>query len=91
MAARKPNLHSALADLGFAVAAGVAGGFGAPFLAIAGIVGAHVIYWIVSRRGTLAQTPQQHRAGVIAVSFIMILGVDLAAYAVGLMVGGRGP
>ncbi|MDX2237292.1 MAG: hypothetical protein NW203_06990 [Hyphomonadaceae bacterium] len=88
MAARRPNLPSAVADLGFAIAAGVLGGMGAPFLAFGALALAHAGLWAYTRRATLAATPANHRPGVIAVSLGLIAAVDAGAYYIGLSLGG---
>lgn len=86
--AKKPNVLSAVVDLGFAVVAGVLGGLGAPTWSLGALVFAHLAYWAYTRRNTLAQTPPSHRFGVMAVSFLMIAVVDAAAFGIGLSMKG---
>lgn len=82
MAVRRPNLLAAGMDLAFALAAGVIGALGLDVSAALGIVGAHMIYWAISRSN------QPRALGVATISLMIIVAVDLGAYWLGSQIHG---
>ena len=85
MAARRPNIVNALAELGCACAGFTLGLMGAPWWGGGLAALAALAYWAVSRRAALARMTPTLLAQNVLVGVAVILIVVGGAYGLGLM------
>jgi len=88
MAARRPNIATAGAELVFIVVALVAGLTSGTWAAFALVAGAALIYWVWSRRNALAAMSMGQRLAQGGFAIAVLLIILGGAFWVGLVLGG---
>jgi hypothetical protein len=80
---RRPNLPAALADLGFAIGAGVMGALHGGWILLGGLIVLHLAAWGLLRRAGLRAMPPDALLRTVAISAALIGGVDAIAFLIG--------
>lgn len=87
--AKRPNIRTAGVDLGFLIAAHIAGWLNAPGWGVGALIIAAIGAWYFTRRNALLRMSPRHRLTQSAIALAMLAAVMAFFYWMGLVFGGH--